>query len=89
MAKATHAYIGVNQQGQARAIVCDDAGYEKDTAKLVAEWITMGRTVERLPIEEAKARLNPEPSEVAIRKMRAVNGTVRAIIGRERTGAWR
>jgi hypothetical protein len=49
------AYIGV-KDGSVRAIVFDDAGYEKDTAKLVAEWITMGRTVERLPRAEALKR---------------------------------
>lgn len=54
---ATHAYIGVNKDGQARAIVFDDPGYESDTAKIVAEWITMGRTVERLPVKEAAARI--------------------------------
>lgn len=67
---ATHAYIGVNAQGHCRAIVFDDPGCEEDTDKMVREWIAMGRTIEWLPIEEAKARFNPEPSEVTIRKQR-------------------
>ncbi len=47
--QATHAYIGRNADGKVRAIVMDDPGYESDTAKIVFEWICMGRTVERHP----------------------------------------
>lgn len=55
--RATHAYIGINEAGECRAIVCDDPGCEKkDTARMVGEWIRDGRKVERLPIDEAKAR---------------------------------
>lgn len=58
--RATHAYIGINEAGECRAIVCDDPGCEKDTARMVGEWIRDGRKVERLPIEEAKVRFrNP------------------------------
>jgi hypothetical protein len=68
--KPTHAYIGINKQGEVRAFVTDDPGDEHDTAKLVAEWIRMGRTVERVTVEEMHRRMNPEPSEVTVRRMR-------------------
>jgi len=64
------AYIGVNKAGSARAICRDDPGEEKSTARIVAGWIKMGRTVERLPMEDAMRRIeasinedrNPEPT---------------------------
>jgi hypothetical protein len=52
-----HAYIGINENGLARAIVYDDPKWKKDTAKTIAEWIKMGRTIERLPVAEACDRL--------------------------------
>jgi hypothetical protein len=61
---ATHAYIGV-KDGSARAIVFDDPGYEKDTAKIVSDWIKMGRAVERLPVKEACERITAHGGEVA------------------------
>jgi hypothetical protein len=57
---ATHAYIGINAEGKMRAIVFDDPAYKKDTAKRVAEWIKMGRTVERLPAQEACDRMRAD-----------------------------
>lgn len=54
---ATHAYIGINKAGSVRAIVFDDPGHETSTAEHVADWIKMGRTVERLPIKEACERM--------------------------------
>lgn len=56
MTEATHAYIGVNADGRARAIVYDDPGEEESTASIVVGWRAMGRTVERLPIEDARQR---------------------------------
>jgi hypothetical protein len=52
---ATHAYVAINDQGEARAIVMDDE-FKKDTAKSVADWIKRGYRVEYLPIAEAHAR---------------------------------
>lgn len=52
--KATHAYVGFNSAGEARAIVYDDFGYESQTAEIVAGWIRDGRTVQRYPIQEAR-----------------------------------
>lgn len=58
MELATYAYIGIRiSDGSVRAIVCDDPGYEKQTAEIMADWEAMGRRVERLPIAEAKARM--------------------------------
>lgn len=52
-----YAYIGINENGLARAIVFDDPKYKRDTAKTIAEWIRRGRTIERLPVEQATERL--------------------------------
>lgn len=57
------AYIGVNEAGSVRAIVIDDPKYKKDTAKLIAEWVTMGRTVERVDLAEAHRRMALPPQE--------------------------
>jgi hypothetical protein len=56
--KAEYAYIGINAAGQVRAISMDDPGAEQENAKLICEWLAMGRTVERVPIAEAKARMS-------------------------------
>lgn len=62
--RATHAYIGIRpSDGSVRAICCDDPGYEKETARAVAEWIREGRIVERLPIEEARMRMRAQSLE--------------------------
>ena len=55
--KAEFAYIGINAAGEVRAISMDDPGSERENEKLVAEWLKMGRKVERLPWEEARKRL--------------------------------
>lgn len=55
-----YAYIGINADGLARAICHDDPQYKRDTAKTVAEWIRMGRTIERLPVDDACARLRKD-----------------------------
>lgn len=55
--KATHAYVGVNKSGSVRAFVMDDPGEEKETGALVASWIEMGRTVQRVDIEMLPALL--------------------------------
>jgi hypothetical protein len=67
---AEFAYIGVNKFGSVRAFVMDDPGCEKETATLVAEWIEMGRTIERIPADELQSRMNPKPSEVVVRELR-------------------
>lgn len=53
---AVYAYIGINERGEVRALSMDDPGSERDNAKLVAEWLKMGRRVERLPVKEALAK---------------------------------
>ena len=53
-------YIGINPDGSARALCVDDPKFKSDTAKTVAEWIEMGRSVVRLPYGEAIARLKSD-----------------------------
>jgi hypothetical protein len=61
MKPATHIYVGVRKiDGSIRAACCDDAGEEKETAKLVADWIKRGLSVERLTEDEYQARYKPE-----------------------------
>ena len=51
-------YVGVcKTTGSIRATCCDDLGYEKDTAKLVADWITRGLSVERLSADQYRTRI--------------------------------
>ena len=53
------AYIGVRKSdGSVRAMVFDMPGFEKDTAKLVHDWIIEGRAVERIPASEVHARMS-------------------------------
>lgn len=52
-------YVGI-KGGTIRALVVDDPKYPKDTADLVAEWITMGRTVERVDRKVAVDRMKIE-----------------------------
>jgi hypothetical protein len=52
-------YVGI-KDGTIRAFVVDDPKYPKDSAKLVAEWIRMGRTVERMDRKVALARIKAE-----------------------------
>lgn len=68
--KTTHAYIGINKFGSVRAVVLDDPGEEEHTGELIKSWVLMGRTVERVTVEEMKLRLNPKPSEEVVREMR-------------------
>ncbi len=58
--RGTHAYIGVNPDGIAVALVFDDPGYEKHTAETVMEWIRDGRSVVRLGAKEAYARMHED-----------------------------
>jgi len=53
------AYIGI-EDGRVRAICRDDPGYEKSTAKMVANWIKEGRTVERVTVTEGMARIRAD-----------------------------
>jgi hypothetical protein len=65
--KATHAYIGIRiADGSCRAICCDDPGYEDQTAEIIAEWESMGRRIERLPIAEAKSRMFDRAIELSM-----------------------
>lgn len=57
MSDATHVYVGFNEKGEARAFVRDDPKFPKDTAKMVAEWIREGRTVQRMTWAEAHAAM--------------------------------
>jgi hypothetical protein len=51
------AYVGINAAGSVRAVVIDDPKFKASTAKLLAEWVMMGRTVERMDIAEAHRRM--------------------------------
>lgn len=53
--KATHAYLGVKPCGCAVALACDDG--DRHTANDVAGFIRSGYAVERVPIEDAAARI--------------------------------
>lgn len=62
MMGAEFIYVGIDKaSGSIRAAVCDDEGYEKDTAKYVADWIKRGLIVERLTDAEYHARIRPAP----------------------------
>lgn len=54
-----HAYVGI-KDGSIRAIVVDDTRYPDDTAEMISDWIKQGRTVERLPLGAALARMGDE-----------------------------
>ena len=54
--RGTHAYLGL-KDGLAVAVVFDDPGYEKDTAKHVSQWIKQGRQIVRVEAKEACERL--------------------------------
>jgi hypothetical protein len=62
-------YVGINPDGLARAIVHDDPAFKRDTAELIAEWIVMGRSIERLPSDDAIARLKKDWS-VGVKSVR-------------------
>jgi predicted regulator of Ras-like GTPase activity (Roadblock/LC7/MglB family) len=55
----TEAYVGI-KDGTVRAIVVDDTRDADQTAKLVADWIKMGRTIERMPLHQAVERIKRE-----------------------------
>lgn len=59
MTERGYAYVGI-KDGTIRAIVFDDTRYPDDTARLVADWIKIGRTVERLPLSDAVSRMKAE-----------------------------
>lgn len=46
-----------SQPGAAYAVCVDDLRFKKETAEVVAEWITEGAIVERVPIEVAREML--------------------------------
>lgn len=53
-------YLGINEKGDAVAIVIDDPRFKKDTARTIAQWIKDGRTVERHEHHAACARLKAD-----------------------------
>lgn len=53
MSKATHIWVGFNEDAQARAFCWDDPGQEDDTRATIAEWRKIGRTAVRLPKDDA------------------------------------
>ena len=58
---AEHIYIGVRKtDGSIRAVCCDDEGEEKDTAKMVANWVARGLSVERVTRDEYSKRISRE-----------------------------
>jgi hypothetical protein len=62
---ATHAYVGTTACGCVVAGCVDVPGRERDTARTVAEYVRDGCTVERVPIGDARTRLQEchhEPS---------------------------
>jgi hypothetical protein len=57
--EATHAYIGIDARGSIRAICYDDPGLENETAAIIGSWPGMGRTTERVTVDELSQRLRP------------------------------
>jgi hypothetical protein len=56
--RAEFIYVGVNKaDGRIIAACCDDEGYERDTAKYLADWVTRGLIVERLSDEDYQSRM--------------------------------
>lgn len=56
---AEYIYIGVRKtDGSIRAVCCDDVGEEKDTAKMVADWVARGLSVERITQAEYSRRIS-------------------------------
>lgn len=53
------AYVGI-KDGTIRAIVVDDPDDTDLTAEMLADWIKMGRTVERMTVEAAIERARSE-----------------------------
>ncbi|HEY3268153.1 MAG TPA: hypothetical protein VGM37_14620 [Armatimonadota bacterium] len=58
MSEPTHSYVGIAPCGCARAAVVDSDGDRLGTAHAVANWIEMGRVVERVTVDEAMRLLN-------------------------------
>lgn len=62
---AEYIYIGVRKaDGSIRAVCCDDEGEEKDTAKMVADWVKRGLNVERVTRDEYSKRILREDLSV-------------------------
>ncbi len=62
---ATHAYVGRHPIcHHMRAAVIDQPGYEKETAKDVAEYIESGMRIERVMIQEVRDKFAVEKCEV-------------------------
>lgn len=57
MSDETLCYVGVKPCGCAVAACVDRPEFAKDTAKTIARWIRDGLTVERKPVEWARANL--------------------------------
>lgn len=56
----THDYIGINEHNECVSICVDDPADPKWVAGIVGGWIKQGRTVQRLPHEDACARMKAD-----------------------------
>lgn len=56
------AYVGI-KDGTIRAIVVDNPDDTDLTAEMLADWIKMGRTIERMSIDAAIERARAEKSK--------------------------
>lgn len=63
--RAEYIYVGVcKRTGSIIAVCCDDEGYEKDTAKYLADWVCRGLAVERLSNADYQTRIrNPRADD--------------------------
>lgn len=62
--RADFIYVGVCKlTGSVIAACCDDVGYEKDTAKYLADWASRGLAVERLSNTEYQTRIRAHRAE--------------------------
>jgi hypothetical protein len=55
------AYVGI-KNGSIRAVVVDDPKDTELTAEMLSDWIKMGRTVERMRLDDAIARMKAKRS---------------------------
>jgi hypothetical protein len=55
---ADYVYVGIRKSdGSMRAMCCDDAGCEAQTAEIVADWIKRGLVVQRFTDADYRIRL--------------------------------
>lgn len=56
------AYVGI-KDGTVRAVVIDDPSDTELTSEMLADWVKMGRTVERMTLDAAIIRMRCERVE--------------------------